>query len=350
MDKHWIWCLMTALALGSWTAGGSAAEAVSGTKKAEGEQKLTTVRDLSRKQQDEAKKVRDLIDQKKAEIGRMEQQIDQWDGKIADLNKELNAHQERLKAQEEKLKKMLSHLYVRGEHMYMIRLLESDSFDEFLHRVEVVRLIVNEEAEVLNEYVRIKNRLEETKSGLQEAQDKQRQLVEESKKAVADLQKTYDSHQSELDRLAMEEEKILRQYGQYIGYGSGRFQFPTSPGFVSWNFMQWRGSHYHKGVDMPRPPGTPIYAADSGVVRLIKADPGGYGIYIVIDHGGGLSTLYAHMYRYTVIVREGQYVRKGQKIAEVGNNGRSYGARGGYHLHFEVHKGSRTVNPKGYLR
>ncbi|WP_124726490.1 murein hydrolase activator EnvC family protein [Staphylospora marina] len=349
MDKQWIWCLVATLAVGAVLPGGAQALA-SSAKKAEGERQLAEVRDLSRKQREEAMKVRDLMERKKAEISETEQEIVRWDQKIQELNRQLADHEKVLKEQEEKVKKLVRSLYVRGEHIYLIQLLKSDSVDSFLRRYEVVRLIVDKESEILNDYVRTRNRLKESKADLEEARNRQKVLLDASRKAVTELQSVYESHKEELDRLASREEEILMKFGQYLGYGSGRFRLPTTPGYISWNFMQWRGSHHHKGVDLPRPPGTPIYAAESGVVKRIKADPGGYGMYIVIDHGGGLSTLYAHMFRHTITVRQGEFVRKGQKIAEVGNNGRSYGARGGYHLHFEVHKGGKPVNPKSYLR
>jgi murein DD-endopeptidase MepM/ murein hydrolase activator NlpD len=90
--------------------------------------------------------------------------------------------------------------------------------------------------------------------------------------------------------------------------------------------------------------GATIHAAASG--KVIKNRPSnGYGWIVVIDHGG-LTTLYAHMYGNTVTVNVGDRVAAGQKIAEVGNNGRSTGP----HLHFEVWKNGRKVDPAPYIR
>ena len=101
----------------------------------------------------------------------------------------------------------------------------------------------------------------------------------------------------------------------------------------------------HEGVDIGAPEGTPIVAAADGVV--IKSGPAsGYGWVIVIDHGGGLTTVYGHMYHSTVVVSQGEAVSKGQKIASIGNNGRSTGP----HLHFEVRMNGNSLDPLKYLR
>lgn len=102
----------------------------------------------------------------------------------------------------------------------------------------------------------------------------------------------------------------------------------------------------HKGIDLAAPIGTPIYAAADGIVtRVAHQGDRGYGSFIVIDHGGGMSTLYAHMYPHQVQVQVGERVKKGQRIGSVGNNGRSTGP----HLHFEIHINNKQVDPAKYL-
>lgn len=99
---------------------------------------------------------------------------------------------------------------------------------------------------------------------------------------------------------------------------------------------------FHKGVDIAAPMGTPVRAAAAGMV--LRAGPcGTYGRIIELDHGGGLTTLYAHCSR--VLVKPGDTVRAGQKIAEVGSTGLSTGP----HLHFEVSAGGKPVDPFAYL-
>lgn len=123
-------------------------------------------------------------------------------------------------------------------------------------------------------------------------------------------------------------------------YKGGKFPWPTK-GQLTGFFGENRGNHIHQGVDIAAPSGTPIYAVADGVVTVSKADPNGFGWFITIDHGGGISTLYGHMYPNTVTVQVGQRVSKGQMIARIGDNGHSTGA----HLHFEVHQDGKPVDP-----
>ncbi|HYE49076.1 MAG TPA: M23 family metallopeptidase, partial [Azospirillaceae bacterium] len=99
-------------------------------------------------------------------------------------------------------------------------------------------------------------------------------------------------------------------------------------------------SKMHKGADFAAPAGTPIYAAGNGVVE--EAGPkGSYGNYVRIRHNGEISTAYAHMSRFGKSIRRGVRVSQGDVIGYVGSTGRSTGA----HLHYEVLKGSKQVNP-----
>lgn len=115
---------------------------------------------------------------------------------------------------------------------------------------------------------------------------------------------------------------------------SGSFANPVPGGRLS------QGIHGWNGVDIAAPSGTPIYAAAAGTVIVSRVGGwnGGYGNYVVIEHGNGVQTLYAHMSADNVSV--GQSVSRGQAIGTVGNTGQSTG----YHLHFEV-RGAK--NPMG---
>jgi len=120
--------------------------------------------------------------------------------------------------------------------------------------------------------------------------------------------------------------------------GSGRFAWPTQ-GLLSQQF--WSG---HPAIDIANRAGTPIYAADDGYVLSAGRDTWGYGNQIVIDHGNGYLTRYAHL--QTILVKAGQVVKKNQKIGTMGSTGRSTGP----HLHFEVIYNQVLRNPTGFLR
>ena len=102
------------------------------------------------------------------------------------------------------------------------------------------------------------------------------------------------------------------------------------------------GYRMHKGIDLPSPVGTPIYATADGVVE--RADWfSSYGLYVAIEHGGAMETRYGHMSR--IAVAAGQSVRKGDVIGYVGTTGRSTGP----HLHYEVRVNGEAVNPLAYM-
>lgn len=120
---------------------------------------------------------------------------------------------------------------------------------------------------------------------------------------------------------------------------------PLEGHVLSW--FGWRiGSdgapEYHRGLDIAAPTGTPVRAAAAGVVRK-AAEDAEYGKYLIIDHGGGWETLYAHNSR--LAVREGTVVRRGQVIAYVGRTGNATTP----HLHFEVRANGREKDPAGHI-
>lgn len=134
-------------------------------------------------------------------------------------------------------------------------------------------------------------------------------------------------------------------YAPGSSHSSGKFAWPVEGGTITSSF----GLRYHpikkvyrrhEGIDIAKPAGSPIVASDGGVVTESRPSSG-YGWKIVIDHGNGFETVYAHMYPQDVKVREGQEVKKGHVIALVGSNGWSTGP----HLHFEVLKDGKAIDP-----
>jgi murein DD-endopeptidase MepM/ murein hydrolase activator NlpD len=100
---------------------------------------------------------------------------------------------------------------------------------------------------------------------------------------------------------------------------------------------------FHPGVDFSAPQGTHVYATGDGIVKEVKTLFGGYGKYIEIDHGFGFVTLYAHLSGFEV--RKGQRIKRGELIGYVGNTGQSTAP----HLHYEVRKDNKLVNPVNYF-
>lgn len=122
--------------------------------------------------------------------------------------------------------------------------------------------------------------------------------------------------------------KTLKRISSYYGYRTDPF---------------YKVRKFHEGIDFSAPVGTPIYAPGDGVVKAVKNSHRGYGNRLVIDHGFNYQTTYAHMKSFDV--KRGDIVKRGQLIGHVGNTGKSTAP----HLHYEVRKNGRAVNPIYYF-
>lgn len=118
--------------------------------------------------------------------------------------------------------------------------------------------------------------------------------------------------------------------------GYGPTTLPFEPPYLGF-------SHFHTGLDTVLPLGAPVLAADDGMVLLVGTGQTGYGNYVVLEHAGGLTTLYGHLSR--ALVKPGDQVQQGQPIGLEGSTGNSTGP----HLHFELRIGGKPVDPAPYL-
>ncbi|WP_017378783.1 M23 family metallopeptidase [Paenisporosarcina sp. TG-14] len=150
---------------------------------------------------------------------------------------------------------------------------------------------------------------------------------------------------------SIQKEKIIKEVTNNIvlkgtkvipSRGTGKFSWPAQGGYISSEMGQRWGSK-HRGIDIARPSGFTIKAADNGVVVSAGKD-GTYGNKVLVDHKNGYQTLYAHLASIKVSV--GQTVPVGAKLGVMGSTGRSTGT----HLHFEVIKNGKNVNPLSYLQ
>jgi murein DD-endopeptidase MepM/ murein hydrolase activator NlpD len=174
-----------------------------------------------------------------------------------------------------------------------------------------------------------------------------RQAKERTLAQVVQTRKGYEQQERELLAESHQLQAIIAgNSGSGTVHGTGRLVWPVAGPVVSG--FGWRVHpifhvrKFHTGIDIGAGYGTPIHAADSGTV-IYAAGMSGYGNVIVIDHGGGLSTLYAHQSGFATGMGAG--VSRGQVIGYVGSTGYSTGP----HLHFEVRVGGSPVDPMGYL-
>jgi murein DD-endopeptidase MepM/ murein hydrolase activator NlpD len=176
--------------------------------------------------------------------------------------------------------------------------------------------------------------------------------------ARAERRQTLNGVQGELDQHEEVAADLRASIAQEIAEATGGLPLPAGPlpspsaaGFI-WPIegtltsgFGYRWGRMHEGVDIAAAEGTPIRAAADGTVILMQSEyeSGGYGNYTCIDHGGGLSTCYAHQSSFATST--GTSVSQGDLIGYVGNTGHSYGA----HLHFEVRINGAPTDPLGYL-
>ncbi len=328
------------------------------------------------------------------EISRVQGKIDTLNASIEESNKKIETKEQELKIAEEKSQQQYDSYVTRAKMMvergsvtYLEVLLNAESFSDLISRFAVVKQIVRYDSNRLTELkaaeeeVRnIKTELEEEKAELvtlKKSEDEQKMALEkkraESQKIIDSLksdQAEYESAyeraeqiqaqaRSEIAAAAAAAEASRRQAAANSGTSSystysavaakGRFMWPTpsctiitSPYYMRVHPVTGKLKQ-HTGLDIGASHGSAIVAADSGTVIVAGYNAGGYGNYVVVSHGDGYSTLYAHC--SSLNVSKGQYVSKGQTIARVGSTGMSTGP----HLHFEILINGQHTNPAAYF-
>ena len=260
-----------------------------------------------------------------------------------------------------------------GRYTYLSILWGSRSLGELMSNLDMIGEIMEADQRSYEQYTAAREQSEqiqaEYETMLTELDSRQGEL--ETEKAVLEVQIDEATQmivdleaQLETDRAAYEEQlakeaaleadiqemiaELERQEAANSIVSTGTYIWPL-PGYSPGSAYGWRihpiwgDRRFHAGEDIGAPMGTPILAADSGLVTVIPDNGNGYGNYIMINHGGGRVTLYAHMSGFAV--SNGATVTQGQTIGYVGSTGNSTGP----HLHFEVRVNGATTDPKSYF-
>lgn len=320
------------------------------------------------------------IEEKDREIAKLEDQIKETRTEVDQISNDLTKQEEEYAKQEDLVKKRLTFMYESGQNKTWEILLKSNGVMDFLSNYYMLQELSKLDNEILSESSRDKRRIEVLKSELdskkkvleedQERVEKskivQQNLITLKEANVKKLNKEEKTILSKIERLQEQEKaaerEIERQLASYIGdkiYVGGEFAWPVpgctyistvygnvGPNGSGSTWYPWYA--FHAALDIADDEGTPIVAANGGRV-ILSQYYGGYGNCVIIDHGGGYITLYAHGSKRLVSV--GQIVKRGQRIMLMGDTGLSYGP----HLHFELLKGATTyqqdkrVNPMPYI-
>lgn len=313
------------------------------------------------------------------EIDLINEQIAIYDGLIADKEVELDEARLLEEAQKEKFRSRMRAMEENGTMDYVSFIFQASSFAELLTRVDNISEVLESDKALEAQYIAARENVEVVKSEYEAIQADQlikRAELEESKakleleiadaaKLIAELEEDIEEYkrqfaaneaaewqvQAEIDEMTKQfnkQQEELKQQGQTVVSGSGSFSWPTPGSNVVTSRFGWRihpifqTEKYHSGVDIAAYAGTPIYASDGGTVQTAVYSSS-YGNYVVINHGNGYTTLYAH--QSSMAVSAGQTVSKGQVIGYVGSTGWSTGP----HLHFEISYNGARVDPAGYF-
>ena len=287
---------------------------------------------------------------------------------VIETEQQLVETRARLDKHEAQMQQYLLALYRAGEPTYLEVIFQATSFEDFVTRAEFTRRLAQRDEELLTALVSEKQAYERKRAELLVLRARQEDLRAQIKQEQGKIKAQETAVRRELnkvtqDRAAAEQmlaqmqqqsreiEEMLAQLqgggGQrYSGSWSGSLKCPIWSSYRISSQYGWRIhpiSHKrlpHDGVDL-RPQagiGTPIHAADKGLVVFVGWQ-NAYGKTILIDHGSGISTMYAHCSRFAV--KKGQAVSRGQVIGYVGSTGFSTGP----HLHFGLRKYGKPINP-----
>lgn len=271
----------------------------------------------------------------KAEMETVKKEIKNLEKKIEDTKKKSDEYYQNYC-------KFLRNQYISGGSATLIEImLEVDSVEQLLTRSEMVRSVSKQMNKALDELTAQKEKYEQQQADLKMKQTSLELKNGSLKSALAALEslKTLSTGSGQLKTAndATDDSDV------YI-VTDGKFSYPTSYRKVSAGYPYYNYGGYHGGLDFPCPKGTPVRAAADGIVILSRAMWYSYGHYIIIDHGDGLSTLYAH--NSQLVVSVGDTVKRGDIIAYSGSTGNASGP----HCHFEVRVNGSRVNPYNYLK
>lgn len=283
---------------------------------------------------------------------------------------ELKDIEDELNEKAEILNSRVATIYKNGDGNILQILLKAEDFLEFVSRFKLMSLIAQKDADIIKEIKDKKTANLNIKKGILDLREKQKQrqeeiaqLVTQAEKKQGEIEEIYNEKNSLLSKtrasknslIAMEKDleikeaqitRILESY-KYGNAPGSKFMWPVAgrlrSGFGYRIHPIFGYRRFHSGIDLAAPSGTLIYSADGGEIIHTGYD-GGYGYSIMVYHGGGFATWYAHLSR--ILVNVGQRVERGEVIGLVGSTGWSTGP----HLHFEVRINGAAQDPLAYLQ
>lgn len=315
------------------------------------------------------------IDLSKRYLKKLSEQENDIDSKIGDLRVMIGGREIVLSQQEEALGLRLRQMYKRDPQYKWEVFLGAQSIDQAISRYQFMKIIAGQDANLIGDFraskrsleleqVRLAESLQEV-SELRESRQEETTQLERSKKqrqtVLAGIRTEKSKHARAIEDLEKAQAELLALIDDIIRRGTASKDLPATGEFAAlrgrllWpvpgKIIRGFGKHTHpkygtvtmnNGVDIQAPAGTPIVAVAAGVVEFVDWIDA-FGKCVILNHGGGYYTLYAHV--ASTMVAQGQKVGRGQAIAEVGDTG----SLQGYVCHFEVRQGRKAMNPAEWL-
>ena len=316
----------------------------------------------------QVEKLDSRIETAEQELSEQESKITELKDSIEEIETQLNSVTEKYNKQVELFKKRMVAIYMAGDTQYLDVLLKSSSLTDFISSYYIISQLTEIDENLLNDLETKKKTMDLSRQKLENEKKELAIIIENQTRTTRTLQNTKKMRENFIAKLSDDEKNLqakideinkqyeevnqqilsLAQQGIDTAYIGGELAWPV-PGYTRITSKYAMRVHpitgqykLHTGVDIGAPLGANFVAANDGVV--IKAGlNAAYGNMVIIDHGGGISTLYAH--GSEILVDVGQTVKRGDPILKVGSTGYSTGP----HAHFEVRINGVTTDPLPYI-
>ncbi|NLP00386.1 MAG: peptidoglycan DD-metalloendopeptidase family protein [Clostridiaceae bacterium] len=310
------------------------------------------------------------LEKKGHERSQIEERIREIESAIASLDEAIRLTEEEYAAELKLFQERLVTIYINSRtNAETNLLLQCENFEEMFKKSHMLKMISQFDQDLLKSLEDKRNEISDLKALKQQEEDNAQEQLEAMLVAIADLEVSRSAAEKEVQKTqqalkelekaedaleadSKELEKLIRKLSSSGAYTGGVMQWPL-PGYYKISSYFGMRMHpilkynkMHGGIDIGAPKGTPIHAAASGKVICAAWRSGGSGNTVIIDHGGGITTLYFHIMNGGILVKEGQTVVAGDVIAKVGSTGLSTGP----HLHFEVRKNGVRQDPLNYVK